>query len=337
MNKKNYFLILFLSLLIGNCFVPFVNGDNTIHKNNEIPHNLDHIGKSYKIKTYTEHAPIMIDSNADFIAYGCTGNGTIDNPYIIQELNITAIGATISGIKVTTTTAYFEIKNCLILSEYIGILLNQVAFGTGKIIDNICISSTEDGGGILLSSTNGCNITGNECANFMAGIHLNNAGSNIIDSNIILNNHYQGINIRNSDSNNITYNLIFDSEEHGLALIVSSYNNIVHHNFFINNSKAEEYTIDGERTGTIGSQGYDEGTNNIWYDAEGKYGNHWSDYKGRGDYAIDGPSNSVDIYPLTLTNTESYSQSISSIISAIITIFIGFKFLNKKKKGKNIL
>ncbi|GAH73330.1 unnamed protein product, partial [marine sediment metagenome] len=83
------------------------------------------------------------------------------------------------------------------------------------------------------------------------------------------------------------------------------HDNIIHHNSFINNSLAEEYTIDGERTGTIGSQGYDEGYNNFWYNEEGKYGNHWSDLEGRKTYPIDGPAEAEDIYPLELTYNES--------------------------------
>jgi hypothetical protein len=46
------------------------------------------------------------------------------------------------------------------------------------------------------------------------------------------------------------------------------------------------------------SQGFDEGNNNTWYDASTEEGNLWNDYTGSGTYAIDGPANSIDPYPI---------------------------------------
>lgn len=320
MKRNHLIFILLISLLLGNISLLFIDGEKINSYTTLVSQ--ESALKSYKIKTYTVHAPILIDSNSDFETLGFSGNGSNGNPYLIQSLNITATGELISGIKITSTTAYFEIKDCIILSDYIGVQISQIATGTAKINDNICISSTGDGGGISLSSTNGCNITANECANFIQGIHLNNANTNYISGNIINSNNYQGINIRNSDSNIITYNWISHSEQHGLVFVVSSSNNIAHHNHFINNSKSDSYLIDGTTEGSTASQGYDEGSNNLWYDADGKYGNHWSDYNGKGDYAIDGPSNSLDIYPLTLTDTEAYPLSTFLIIASLAIISI---------------
>ncbi|NHK30962.1 MAG: right-handed parallel beta-helix repeat-containing protein [Asgard group archaeon] len=301
---------------------------------NEITHNPISIRK-YESKiildNLTEHDPIYIDSNDDFETYNCTGEGTEIEPYLIKNLNITAIGY-ISGIEITLTTAYFEIKNCLILSDFVGIKLEQVAADTAKIIENICISSEEDGGGIALQSTNGCNITNNECANFIQGVHLNYASSNIIYGNIILDNHYQGINIRYSNLNTIIYNSIENSEQHGIALVGSSSNNVIHHNNIINNSKVEFYTIDGDTTGAICSQGYDEGTNNIWYDEFGRYGNIWSDYGGIGTYAIDGSAESEDIYPIELTSNESDTLIIFNIPLTIICVGLLITLIKRRRK-----
>ncbi|NHJ87752.1 MAG: hypothetical protein FK734_19985 [Asgard group archaeon] len=332
MKKNSIFLIILISFLLGNLFLVIIPGEKTDHST--ILFDKYSAGKSYIIRTYTEHVPILIDSNSDFETLGFPGNGSISNPYIIQSLNITATGVLSIGIKVTLTTCHFEIKDCIILSDYIGIFIDQIASGTAKITENICISNTGDGGGIGLSNTNGCNITNNECSYFMQGIHLNGGSSNYISGNIINSNYYQGINIRHSDSNIITHNWISDSEQHGLALVYTSSNNIIHHNHFINNSKADDYEIDGTTTGVIISQGYDEGSNNFWYDTEGKYGNHWSDYNGKGDYSIDGPSNSLDIYPLTLTDTDAYPLStILIIISFTIVSIIGTIRRKNKERG----
>jgi parallel beta-helix repeat protein len=301
---------------------------------NEITYNMNPIRK-YENKiildNLTEHDPIYINSNDDFETYNCTGNGTPENPYIIQELNITAIGH-IAGIEITHTSAYFEIRNCLILSDFVGIKLEQVATETAKIIENICISSEEDGGGIALQFTNGCNITSNECANFIQGIHLNYADSNYIYGNNIHGNHYQGINLRYSNLNTLIYNSVENSEQHGIALVGSSSNNIIHHNSIINNSKTEFYTIDGDPRGAIGSQGFDEGTSNIWYDVFGEYGNIWSDYNGRGSYAIDGPAESEDIYPIEITSNESDTLIAFNIPLTIICVGLLITLMKRRRK-----
>ncbi|NHJ39280.1 MAG: hypothetical protein FK731_04545 [Asgard group archaeon] len=282
------------------------------------------------LDNYIIHTPILVDSNDDFITLGCEGNGSITDPYIIDGLNITQTGMN-AAIKIQDTTAYFVINCCLILTEYIGIYLDHVSDGTGFVINNICISSTGDGGGIDLSSSSGCSIISNECSNFMQGIHFNHGSDNIVYGNFIYDNNYQGINIRYSNSNIITFNTIQDSEQHGLVFVGSSSNNLASHNIFINNSKVEIYTIDGERTGIIYSQGYDEGSNNKWYNETEQEGNTWSDYDGRGVYEIDGPANSEDIYPLTLTDTETVSTSLVMFVISLFLLSCLYQLVKKEK------
>ncbi|NHJ84367.1 MAG: hypothetical protein FK734_02835 [Asgard group archaeon] len=278
-----------------------------------------------------EHAPIYINSNDDFETCNLSGEGTKLEPYLITKFNITTIDE-IPGIHIEGVTVYFEISECLITSEYISILVGNIATGIGYIGNNTCISSSGDGGGIVLGSLNNCTIENNECAYFMQGIHLNGADNCKITSNRILSNNYQGINLRYSNNNIVTHNQIENSDEFGLTIVGStSSGNIIHHNFFVNNSKATEYNIDGERTGIITSQGYDEGINNFWYDELGKYGNHWSDYNGRGSYTIDGPAEAVDLYPLFLSETESISLSIILFPLAFLTMITSAAIFRRKR------
>jgi parallel beta-helix repeat protein len=325
LKKKSFLTAIILILLVG-----FITELGYATKTRSSESKTYQLNLNNTIFDLVEHAPILIVTNNDFETLNFTGEGTELEPYIITNLFINASGLT-NGIEIHNTNVHFEIKNCTILTDYIGILLSATAASTAKINNNTCISKSGDGGGIGISGTFGCIITDNECANFMQGIHLNHAHNNIITNNIFPFNNYQGINIRNSDYNEITYNNIQNSQQHGVALVGSSHDNVIHHNFFINNSLVEEYTIDGERTGTIGSQGYDEGSNNVWYDEEGKHGNRWSDYEGRGTYPIDGPANAEDLYPLELTYNESATVSIIAIVTAIITIS-SYGILNKKRK-----
>jgi len=311
LKKERFLTVLILILLVG-----LVTQFEQTTKTKGFEHKINQLNLHETIFDLVEHAPILIDSNDDFETLNFTGEGTELEPYVITNLFINASGVT-TGIEIHNTGVHFEIKNCTILTDYIGILLSAVAASTAKINNNTCISKSGDGGGVGLSGTYGCIITDNECANFMQGIHLNHAHNNIITNNVFPFNNYQGINIRYSNYNEITYNSIQYSQQHGLALVGTSHDNIIHHNRFINNSLVEEYTINGERTGTIGSQGYDEGSNNIWYDEEGKYGNRWSDYEGQGTYSIDGPANAEDIYPLKLT----YNESVSIQLTAFLLFF----------------
>ncbi|MHA1122440.1 MAG: hypothetical protein ACTSPC_06475 [Candidatus Heimdallarchaeota archaeon] len=100
-----------------------------------------------------EHAPILIVSNNDFETLNFTGEGTNLEPYIITNLFINASGVT-NGIEIHNTNAYFEIKNCTILTDYIAILLSATAASTAKIINNTCISKSDDGAGGSRSRNN---------------------------------------------------------------------------------------------------------------------------------------------------------------------------------------
>jgi parallel beta-helix repeat protein len=243
------------------------------------------------------HPPITIESNVDFISYEFPGNGTLDNPYIIKNFKIGATGSNSIGISVSNTNAYFIIKNCLVYSDFVGIRLWDVSAGTAWIINNTCISRTRNGGGIGILDTTNCTILANTCKNFIQGIHLNYASYCLIKLNFFEANNYQGINIRYSSHNIIINNTVKMSPQHGIALVGNANWNKIYHNVLIDNAYLENYEVDGRLTGTINSQAFDEGNNNYWYNDVNKQGNYWSDYQGFGNYSIDGPAGTKDIYP----------------------------------------
>lgn len=281
---------------------------------------------------YSAHASISIDSDQDFIDYGFVGNGSVENPFRIERLNITSSVSLGKAVSVRDTHAYFIIRDCYIVSEYIGIALLHVATGTGSIVNNTVISASGNGGGIVIQSGN-CTISENRCVNFIQGIHLNEASHCRILKNDISNSNYQGINIRYSDNNTLIGNRIFNSTEHGLALVGTSTFNVVYNNTFIDNGNVAEYNIDGERTGDLTSQGYDEGSNNTWYDVNTNTGNLWSDYSGSGSYAIDGPASSVDPYPTIAQSSQDNTIIIISILTisvlAMVLIVVGSRRLHR--------
>lgn len=287
---------------------------------------------------YTEHEMISINSNQDFEDLDISGTGDPDDPYIIEKLSIEATGFMNCAIEVRGTNVHFIIRDCYIMSEYIGIRVADLRAGIAQIINNTCISSSGDGGGLGISSSRGCKIIENRCSNFMQGIHLNNADNCEIIDNNMTDNNYQGINIRYSDGNTITGNLVKNSSQHGLAFVGTAHDNVIHSNRFIDNSNVETYSIDGERTGPLTSQGYDEGSNNTWYNPETERGNWWSDYSGSGSYQIDGPTESTDLYPnRNETPTEPVTPDLIQIViivsgAGIILVIVIVLVIRKRSK-----
>ena len=241
--------------------------------------------------------PILITSDNEFSVHMFSGNGSAENPYIIENLTIEARGSMAYGISIKNTHVFFIIRNCYVKSEYIGINVLNIAPNTAQILNNYVESLSGDGGGIGVGGSNNCTIIGNTATNFAQGIHLNEASLCLIQNNIIYNNTYQGINIRYSSDNIVVGNTISNHNQHGLALVGTSNNNLLYNNILTQNGLDQEYSIDGERTGEIFSQAYDEGANNLWYHAATEQGNWWGDYQGAGAYPIDGPSGSVDSFP----------------------------------------
>ncbi|MFW9852674.1 MAG: right-handed parallel beta-helix repeat-containing protein [Candidatus Thorarchaeota archaeon] len=274
----------------------------------------------------TDHVPIEIDSNSDFETLGCPGDGSLDDPYIIENYNIESTGALSYGIYITGTTAHFIIRNCYIVQDYFGIYIREVTPYTSKIINNTCLGKTNTSIGIVVE-TRGCSVINNTCYNSSQGIRLILAKFITIKGNRISNCYDQGINIHLSYSNNITYNELTNCTEFGVALVGGlSYYNLVHHNIFINNAFVETYDIDGELFGNITSQAYDDGHQNTWYDEESKTGNYYSDYTGKGDYLINGDAESVDIYPKRVGADRS---SFLFMISLISIIFLALRRRNR--------
>jgi len=288
---------------------------------------------------FTEHDPIAISSNQDLEDFSTAGSGTLENPYIIEKLFIESTGVMNSAIEVRGTTSHFIIRNCHLVSDYIGILIDDVWDRTALIVNNTCVSSSGDGGGIGISNSDNCTITENRCSNFMQGIHLNGARGCFITDNNITDNNYQGINIRHSSWNTITGNIIENSTQHGLVFVVSANNNVAYQNRFIDNGNVETYVIDGEREGVLESQGYDEGNDNVWYDAASKVGNFWSDYSGEAAYSIDGPSDAQDLYPNgSQGNSEPIGLEVVQIVAIVIIVgslagVLAWRFLLRSKRS----
>lgn len=312
-----------MSLILFSCFLNFTH--NEVNSFNESSIN--------RLNINTVHEPIEVLNDTAFVLYGFEGEGTKEDPYIIENYYIESFGFLSNAIYVTGTTAHFIIRNCYMVAEYLGINVHAVASNTALIFNNTITSGAFTGCGIGASSVSGCSIINNTCFGHSTSIHTNEANNITISGNSAGNAIYHGIGIRYTSSSKITDNIIQNCSMFGVAIVEgASWFNLIYNNDFIDNGNAGTYNIDNESFGNITSQAYDEGNYNTWHNEETETGNKWSDYSGKGDYLIDGPSGSSDKYPEKYT---SQSGSIVLFYLGILSILIaGIVILRRKKNSK---
>jgi parallel beta-helix repeat protein len=254
----------------------------------------------------TQHAPIIINGNADFTATNgvADGSGTKNDPYIIQNWAISAENA--QGIEISNTTSYFIVRNCLVENggvSFDGIFLYNTVNGkienftsynnySGIHLDSSSnntltnSSCSNDEYGIRLDSSSNNTLTNNSCYNSSSGIYLSNSDNDNLTNNACDTNYY-GISIYSSSGDTLTNNSS-DNNGYGIYLSVSNDDRIYHNNF-VNNV----------------NQAFDDGSNS-WDNGYPSGGNYWSDYTGidnNGDEIGDTPYNiyggsNQDHYPL---------------------------------------
>jgi parallel beta-helix repeat protein len=259
------------------------------------------------------HEPIIIESDEDFENQEWPGNGTQENPYLIENLRIES---SVPCIAINNTRNHFIIQNCHIWSRanYYPTTspMNEptIQFSNvtnGNIIkcviesrvDAIEIYNTSfcsisenvitsyplhrgSGEGIITDQIMNCTLSHNLIFNLSSGILVHQAYFSLIENNTIVENgiglglgdNYQTLVINNT--------VVFNSE----GISVGGNNNIIFGN-------------------RIGSNGYmtvrDHGDFNQW-DDNISIGNGWYDYNGTGVYVIPGLANSIDRYPWLCTN-----------------------------------
>lgn len=154
----------------------------------------------------------------------CRGNGTVENPYILENIYLDAQNLG-SGIEIRNSNAYFTIKNCTFLSASLG-------------------SFPEFNAGISLENVNNGLIIGNNCShNKCAGINLYNSDDNKIIDNTVSFNEWYGIRIYESDNNNLSENTIEDNPSGSTGIYLSkSLNTHIEDNKIKNNYRGFEFS-----------------------------------------------------------------------------------------------
>ncbi|MHA1954225.1 MAG: right-handed parallel beta-helix repeat-containing protein [Candidatus Heimdallarchaeaceae archaeon] len=265
---------------------------------------------------------IYISSSRDFRKIATSGDGTPENPYIIDSLEIITIehyGMYIRNIEglsvIIQNCTFFSISTNLCIESFFGdLIIRNNTFANGieisyssniSILNNSMIGfDIQDSWNIKISENyfydGGFAIEGSEqiilTRNFFNGTGLFIWDTK--DSLLTYNNFYQNSHpsaqyqLSLPSCNNITVfsnNFTFSLE---LALRVSGEYNLFYHNNFISNWMS------------LGPAGFDiphvedNGENNLFYSITLLEGNYWDNYNGTGYYYLLGDAGNYDPYPL---------------------------------------
>ena len=164
-----------------------INSNDIMFKTNAFNPANQNIGK-YGSSSLTPHSPISISSDSDFISYGFPGLGTEEQPYIIENYNITTSES--SGISITSTTKYFVIRNCQIDATSVGISLDVNVAYSGTIENNTIVDNSM---GIYIHNSEPCTFVNNSFENNNDGMYIYNSKHSHIINNTFIKNKYYGI------------------------------------------------------------------------------------------------------------------------------------------------
>ncbi len=330
MTSKKRFFSISMIILIQSCLFSIIISDNL-----ELNGELDKQYEGLMIP------PIIInDNSANNWAWArnnnlCSGSGTQDDPYIIQDLLINANDLD-SGIIIENSVANIEIRNCKIINckedEYAVYLINT----SNIILENIdCFTTQKDPTNSPRTSSDnvywGNVASGGAYGFFFQDCHNNTViyctlyqcskvgillNGNCYENNITLNNISESniaifLNV-SGYNNSITYNNM-TYNNYGIKFDGNCDNNSIIGNRFENNYKNGINITTSSSNNTIFNNVFknntlnakDDGFNNHW--DNGSMGNCWDDYTGLdsdgngiGDtpYNLVGNAGSTDNYPI---------------------------------------
>ncbi|MFX1263393.1 MAG: nitrous oxide reductase family maturation protein NosD [Promethearchaeota archaeon] len=207
----------------------------------------------------TPHGPIAIDGDANFsdtaLLEGWPGDGSPEDPFIIDGLEIDLGGGEGDCISISNTQVSFTISNCNLTGGWggwgmgywgAGVYLNNVTncelvknsctsniwgiflreSDTNTVANNIC--NNNERAGILLSISNYSTMVYNTCNDNQDGIILSLCSeSNTVANNICNTNNVTGIYLVYSDGNTVVNNLCFSNNDYGIYLFDSLSNTVV--------------------------------------------------------------------------------------------------------------
>ncbi|MFX1476876.1 MAG: nitrous oxide reductase family maturation protein NosD [Promethearchaeota archaeon] len=169
----------------------------------------------------------------------CSGSGTWNNPYVIENVTIDGLSSA-SCITIVDSDGYFIIRNCTLFNssdasveDYAGIYLENVE--NGYLSDNNC--SNNNGFGIFLVNSNNITLSKNLISyNMEDGIYVYESHNNTFFKNTVSYSRSDGIIVGYSHGNNFSINKVSGNVADGIALWYS-HNNTLTNNTFLNRNR----------------------------------------------------------------------------------------------------
>jgi parallel beta-helix repeat protein len=188
------------------------------------------------------HGPIAIDGDANFsataLAEDWSGDGSAQDPYVIENYDITIGPASEASIRITNTRANYTIQGCTLIgpaaTPSYGILLENSSHG--RIINNM-ITNFAQGLNVSVGSTY-IIVTANNISYNSDGIWCDGSDFLTITQNLCSNNFFTGIYISNSDNGTIRGNNCIGNGVHGIQLTSWSQYNTLTENICKENTNA---------------------------------------------------------------------------------------------------
>jgi parallel beta-helix repeat protein len=243
--KYNIKIGLFITILTISFFTSDFSYSN--NQDNFIP-------ISQKENNFSNDSPIFIDGNNELASFSSYGNGTLENPYIIENYFITTSNIHGNGLEIINTDNFFILRGIVIENtQKNGFHIENVT--NGKFENNVAKSNSNYGfyfsnSSNLIITNNFASVTGlyfvssnyNYIANnlvektFKAGYSFYLSDNNIFSTNIA-NNDLTGLQLIESNGNSISNNIFYQS----LSAILLNYS----HNNNIDGNRFQETQFDG--------------------------------------------------------------------------------------------
>ncbi|MBD3408134.1 MAG: hypothetical protein GF411_18580 [Candidatus Lokiarchaeota archaeon] len=220
--------VLLLSILIAQPLLAvtstFTTSNNRYERNSSISYSLA-AGTRLGPDDMTDHVPILINGTQDFVDQGWPGAGTSGNPYLIAGLNISwGIGEI--GIHILNTTAYFTIRDCLVVqdSSIQGIFLENTTHG---IIEYTTVESSQKGVSCYFANNTeivNCDIS----ASSSIAIELVQCVDSIVGTSKIFSDDSVGILVNQCPNFQSTGNNVLVNQVGNYAVYINQSNNTIY-------------------------------------------------------------------------------------------------------------
>lgn len=288
-------------LLVLLCFANFTSSLHSETLSNKIQ------PVTHDIVIPSQHRPVSIRSDSDFETQGWPGNGSVNNPFRIENLSFETSGRFYYLINIENVSSHFVIQNCRFSlppqHSGVGVSLREVSNGRiinsefthlskgifSDTVSNVTIANCSfkySSEGIYFWKSNEVQISNNTFLHSYQGLQFELVVNSTVTNNTFLFND-GGIWIYNSSECNLTSNFIAYNREIGVELGYDC--NLIR--IFGN-----KIAFNRNARGQVDVNARDDGYDNLW-DDNVSIGNEWGDYSGSGNYTIPGLAGSIDRFP----------------------------------------